>query len=79
MIYDAYEYTVEEAAVTGYTASAATGDATSGFTITNSPTTTGITVTKAWAGDTDYTSYRPASLRTASSGMLIHAGRLRAS
>ena len=56
-------YTVEEAAVTGYTASIA-GDAAAGYTITNAhvPERINIPVTKTWVDDNNRDGRRPASV-----------------
>ncbi len=56
-------YTVEEVQVTGYT-SVISGDATTGYTITNShtPERTSVSVTKAWNDNNDQDGNRPASV-----------------
>ncbi|MCD8116505.1 MAG: Cna B-type domain-containing protein [Oscillospiraceae bacterium] len=56
-------YTVEEAAVTGYT-TAITGSAAAGYTVTNShtPETTSVTVTKAWDDEDDQDGLQPESV-----------------
>jgi len=59
----AIEYTVEEVVVEGYTP-AITGDAASGYTITNThtPATTSVTVNKAWGDADNQDGIRPASV-----------------
>ncbi len=57
------DYTVEEEDVSGYTVSI-TGDATEGYTITNSHTTetTSVSVTKVWSDNEDQDGIRPESV-----------------
>ena len=58
-----YEYTIQEEPVNGWYLMGVTGDATSGYTITNGKTTN-VSAVKNWVGDSSNTSTRP-SLVTA--------------